>query len=373
MEQEKDFERQISATILALRLRSPFFAALALFARIYITDWIPTAATDGRDIFFNIAFWNKLSKPERLGLVAHEVLHAALLHVLRRGNRDPILWNIAADIVVNGLVLSQKGFELPEGHIRDQKLEHLSVEEIYHILQSKITTITLTVQDLLDHPKDGTFLPHEYEVIAQHWQQALQQAQAIARAAQQGNLPAHMERELAHINPAQLDWRSYLWRFLVRTPTDFQGYDRRFVGRGLYLDTLEGESVRVYVAIDTSGSVNSKVLSQFLSELVGILNAYPHLEARLYYADAACYGPYPLTANAEIPKPKGGGGTNFKPFFDEIEKELEETPSVCIYLTDGYGRFPQNAPSAPVLWVLTPGGLDEKAVPFGETVRLIPD
>jgi predicted metal-dependent peptidase len=109
---------------------------------------------------------------------------------------------------------------------------------------------------------------------------------------------------------------------------------------------------------------------------VGILRAYPHLVASLYYADAACYGPYPLTEGAEIPRPVGGGGTDFRPFFEAVQKEHEQADTqdgVCIYLTDGCGTFPAEAPVLPVLWVLSPGGLQADKVPFGETVRLIPE
>src|SRR5437764_1348702 len=113
MSKNEAFERQISAAIIQLRLRSPFFATLALFARILPSQEHPTAATDGRDIFINPRFWNGLTPAERLGLLAHEVLHAALLHVPRRGKRNPLIWNIAADIVVNGIVLAQEGFALP--------------------------------------------------------------------------------------------------------------------------------------------------------------------------------------------------------------------------------------------------------------------
>src|SRR5215469_14159300 len=83
MSKNDDFQRQISAAIIQLRLRSPFFATLALFARILPSQNYPTAATDGRDIFINPQFWRGLTSAERLGLLAHEVLHAALLHVPR--------------------------------------------------------------------------------------------------------------------------------------------------------------------------------------------------------------------------------------------------------------------------------------------------
>ncbi|GER91191.1 hypothetical protein KDW_53530 [Dictyobacter vulcani] len=45
----------------------------------------------------------------------------------------------------------------------------------------------------------------------------------------------------------------------------------------------------------------------------------------------------------------------------------------CVYFTDGYGAFPDEPPSLPVLWILSVGGLDTKSIPFGEAVRLIPD
>ena len=110
----------------------------------------------------------------------------------------------------------------------------------------------------------------------------------------------------------------------------------------------------------------------FISEVRGILNSYPHLECELYYADADVYGAYELNPDSEIPQPKGGGGTSFVPFFQKISNCWDGmTTSVCVYLTDGYGTFPNRAPELPVLWVVTPGGLDLSQFPFGETVRLL--
>jgi predicted metal-dependent peptidase len=375
--QEQAFQRQVSAAIMQLRTYSPFFATLALFARMLPAPECETAATDGRDVFLNPTFWSSLSGEQRLGLLAHEVLHAALLHVQRRGSRDPLLWNLAADIVVNGLVLSQSGFALPKGHVRNKQLEHLSVEEIYHKLQSEPDLrkkLRLAFADLLTAPPADTSPGQANAKLAQHWQQALQQARALVEVVGQGKTPEGLDRELAHLHPSHLDWRAYLWRFLVQTPTDFQGFDRRFVGQGLYLDALAGEKLRVFLAVDTSGSVSQKGMGQFLGEVQAILRAYPHLEATLYYADAACYGPYELTAETQLPRPQGGGGTDFCPFFQIVERELDyHEQGVCIYLTDGYGTFPEDAPSIPTLWVLSPGGISERQVPFGEAIRLIPD
>ncbi len=435
-------QKLISASLLRLRMKSPFFATLALFARFVLSQQLPTAATDGKDIFFNLEYLLSLPTDQQDGLLLHEVLHAALLHVPRRGVRDRTLWNIAADIVVNGIISQQGVFTLPPGGLRDPNLEHLSVEEIYELLLkdtsqcpnlpnpdllessptggvtpamngTNTTTLPLPPTDHAPNPHfvgspssplptpvflesppqdsdgeadsnssqsssqskiagDGDSLSSAKKAALEaHWQNALQQAAVIARTVNQGKLPAGMERELGALTAAQIDWRAYLWRYLVQTPTDFSGFDRRFIGRRLYLETLQGESVQVYVAVDTSGSIDRQQLRMFLSEVQGILNAYPHLKCELYYVDAEAYGPYELNPDSTLPNPQGGGGTSFVPFFEKVAASWDGyTQEVCVYLTDGYGTFPEKA-SLPVLWVVTPGGLGLEAFPFGEAVRLL--
>lgn len=362
------FGRQISRALIRLRTASPFFATLALFSDIQPRWDVPTAATDGQHIYVNPNFWAPLKPDEQVGLILHEVLHAALLHVLRRGAREAFRWNVAADIVVNGMISEQGEFTLPASAIRSPQLEHLSVEEVYEQLDGQAMTVEL---DLLD-PQTGTDSPEgaaEREAIASHWRFALNQAQVIARM--QGKMPAHLTRELEALDPSRLDWQAMLWRFLVRTPTDFQGFDRRFIGRGLYLEALEGESLRVNVAIDTSGSIGPQALQQFANEIEGILRAYPQTICDLYYADADIYGPYEITADRPLPKPRGGGGTDFRPFFEAIAAHGEREQQVCVYFTDGFGTFPDQAPFVPVLWVLTAGSIPSEQVPFGETVRFL--
>ncbi len=362
---EPELERKLSASLLRLRSRAPFFAALALFARILPTDIVPTAATDGRDIFWYPPFLHSLSPAETDGVLLHEVLHAALLHLPRRGGREPLLWNVAADIVINGIVDALPGFALPSGALRDRKLEAFSVEEVYELLErGGALRPVLDVPDLLDGG-------HGQSALEAYWRLARSQAETLARAAAQaGTLPAGLARELGVLGPASLDWRTALWRYLARTPTDFSGFDRRFFGRGLYLETLESLSLQVYLAIDTSGSVSDDQMARFGAEVLGILRAYPHLGCDLYYADAALHGPFALSD--PLPPPMGAGGTDFRPFFKAVDRTASPFgEGVCVYLTDGFGTFPAEPPLLPVLWVVTPGGLDTAAFPFGEAVRLL--
>lgn len=384
MSSDLDFQYSISASTLRLRKRSPFFATLALFASVLPSREIETSATDGKHIFVNPDYLQTLSTAQQDELILHKVLHAALLHVPRRGARDPQLWNIAGDIVVNGLIAAVEQMELSDGAIRDKQLEQFSVEEVYELLERNKTELTLTERDLLDAPPDSSdeTAPGGSEsnapatahnaALEAYWRTAFQHANIISFSVAQGRLPGTLARELGPLNPAQLDWRAYLWRYLVQTPTDFQDYDRRFIGRGLYLDALTGQSVRVYVAVDTSGSIDDQQIRILVGEVQGILRAYPHLQCDLFYADARAHGPYPLTADSEIPPPIGGGGTDFRPFFEAVERHRDPYEQiVCVYLTDGFGDFPTQPPEAPVLWVVTAGGRDLARFPFGEAVRLI--
>ncbi len=396
-----ELPRIISASLLRLRLRSPFFATLAMHARFIERADIPTAATDGRDIFYNATFLRSLPTSHLDGVLTHEVLHAALGHVTRRGARDPRKWNIAADIVVNGLI-DQQGFELPDNAVRNPELAHFSVEEIFALLPEDDETEV--DDDLLDPapgpagasnaPSNGDDLrrerstPHESGLgeasrksTERHWQQAAAQAAAVARSANHGMLPAGIERAFSLREIPSLDWKTVLWRFLTATATDFASFDRRHVHSGLYLETLEDQNLRIAVCIDTSGSIDEEAVSALTAEVQGILHAYPGLSCLLFYADADIYGPWDLRNDDEIPPAQGGGGTDFRPFFRAVTGELNELgsnpfssfngPSVCVYLTDGYGEFPDREPNMPVLWIVTPGGLDDEQFPFGEVIRLI--
>jgi predicted metal-dependent peptidase len=186
-----------------------------------------------------------------------------------------------------------------------------------------------------------------------------------------GRLPAGIERALAAATNPPLDWRALLWRHLTRTPVDFTSYDRRFLGEELYLDALDGESVRVAACVDTSGSIGDKELGRFLNELRAILAAYPAIDLDLYTCDARLQGPWKLTSDDfQPPKWEGGGGTSFVPFFEALSKS-SPAPDTAVYLTDGFGDFPAQAPHHHTLWVVTPGGLPSHQFPFGENARML--
>ena len=361
--------QQISRALLQLRMSSPFFAALLLFARLEARPGSGTAATDGRSIYYDPAFFASLGPDGITAVLLHEVLHCALRHPSRCSYRDPQLWNLAADIVVNGIISEHGQFALPKGAIEDKALERFAVEEVYELLLRQNSPVPASL--------DLDLLPAAPEEVGKqaYWPAALRHARVVSESLGKlgrGDIAAGLAREEQASDAAQLDWRSLLWRFLVRTPTDFEGYDRRFIGQGLYLDAMDAGALTVNVAIDTSGSIRPSEMSLFLAEVMRILDVYPHVICRLYYADAALYGPYELARGDPPPKPLGGGGTSFRPFFKAIGHfspgGAAEQP--CVYLTDGFGEFPEYPPLQPVLWIVAPGGLADSAFPFGQVVRL---
>jgi predicted metal-dependent peptidase len=378
-------DRALRAAMLRLRARAPFFGTLALYARFVPNEKIPTAATDGQDVHFNPAFVTSLPADQLDGLLVHEVLHAALDHVYRRGSRDAMRWNQAADIVVNGLI-AEAGLSLPDGGLRDPALERFSVEEVYAVLSREGAAREPVEPDLMPELADGVSQDGEgngerddrpgrsrnrQDRLRRQWAEATDRGASVARGRVAGTLPGGIERAFGLRQRPQLDWRAVLWRFLARAPTDFATFDRRFVHQGLYLETLEAVSLRIVIGIDTSGSIDDASLDEFRGELDGILRAYPATQAWLFYVDTVAYGPFRIEAGHELPPPQGGGGTDFAPFFAAIEHDgLVDDATVAVYLTDGEGPFPSEPPRYPVLWVVTPGGVEEEKFPFGDVIRM---
>ena len=296
----------VSELNLKLLKRAPFLATIALHAEVSVKEHpsVDVAATDGKRIFLSPSRF--LTKPlqEKLFIYAHEVLHCAFSHPLRRGEREPKLWNIAADIVVNG-VLAQSGLKAPVDALRNEDLEKVNTEEVYEqlLVKSQIVTLELPSSDLL--PAEGS---GDFSTLKGHWQSVMRRAATLARMTDVGNLPLGAELELV-LGKQQVDWREVLMRYLISTQDDYGAFDTRLIHQGLYVETLESQGLSAAVHIDTSGSLNNaEAQGQFLAELKGILNAYPAVQVSLTYGDTDLYGPFELAQDTVIPPPKEGAG-----------------------------------------------------------------
>ncbi len=377
------FEEIISKCKLQVRKECQFFGALMLFASIKETKKYDTACTDGKDIYFNMNFLKSLNSSEQNALMLHEVLHMALLHVTRRQNRDPKIWNIAADIVVNDLILRNTTFILPKGAITDKTYRDKSVEFIYESLlkNNKYKKHKSYIQDLKDGGTNDNSSQADGLEIESYWKdkiQVLKNSDMVNNSDKfgsntTGGLPDGMEREVENILEPEVNWRHALWKYVGRTPADFDDLDRRFLYRGLYLEGLMTEALEVSVCVDTSGSVSRDLIDQFVAEINGILKSYPHVKCDFFFCDCELSGPFKISSPEEIPVLKGGGGTSFVPFFKYLEKNNENhmgSHKVSIYLTDGYEEFPKFVPKDPVMWLVSADGEETSEFPFGEVIRI---
>ena len=126
-------ELRIQKARTALLLDHPFFGSLLFRLKGRECRSIATMATDGISLFYNPAFVDTLNSATLCGVLAHEVMHPALQHHVRRSGRDPKRWNEACDYAINSLLLDD-GLSLPEGVLVDERFRGWSAEQIYTLL-----------------------------------------------------------------------------------------------------------------------------------------------------------------------------------------------------------------------------------------------
>jgi len=187
-----------------------------------------------------------------------------------------------------------------------------------------------------------------------------------------GKLSGDVERAIKDSREAVLDWRALLREHITNSVPDDVSWlrpDKRYLWRGIYLPGAVRENVGyIGLAIDTSGSVSPQELQAFAAEAEGILREARPERLDVVYCNTAITGEQSFEPDDDVVlKPRGGGGTAFKPVFDRFETD----PPLClVYVTDLATRdwHLVTDPGYPVLWC-TPAHIHATA-PFGDTVRL---
>lgn len=134
-------ERDVSSYLVRLRREHPFLATLSLYVDYRFADSGPQFETDGRVVRINSNYFSELNTDQRIGTLMHLTLHAALLHPVRRGPRLAEIWNIAADIVVNGIIADTQ-FDPPPDTAVEPRYAGLSVEQVYGKLLNSGSRLT---------------------------------------------------------------------------------------------------------------------------------------------------------------------------------------------------------------------------------------
>ena len=416
MEQSVNVQRAMTKLVLS----QGFYAAMIMSSPLTPRSDIPTAATDGHAIFYNPDWLGTMPPDHIIFVLAHEVEHIVRLHCLRRGSRNPMLWNAAADHRIN-LDLINAGLKGPvDEHGRFMGLaDHKylndakwSAEAIYRDIESEsggggdgggdgnspgeqegrgsggMPKTPSGADNIFDGDvmeptgEDGEPLTaQEQDELDRVVRGRILTAVAQAKAKKDiGAIPAHLRGLLAELTQPKVDWRHELREFVRATSsedTSWNRLNRRVRHRGLKLPSLHSEKVGgLGIILDTSGSCHQEIVP-CLSEVVGIAAMVKPERIVVLFIDTHIQAEVITDAdNFEadmgdlLREPPMGGGTNLIPAFQRLEELGDFDAVIC--LTDLWTPWPESFEFGDVtLFVDTDAG--DKVEPFGRKVAYTRD
>ena len=127
----------IAALKRKMLVKYPFFGSVVASVGYKENKDISTAGTDGETIYYNPEYLKGLSVEEQTFIFAHEVCHIAFNHILRSEGKNPELWNIATDGVINQF-LKRDGLKMAPGGVDMAEAINYDAEQLYEkLLQEK--------------------------------------------------------------------------------------------------------------------------------------------------------------------------------------------------------------------------------------------
>lgn len=366
-------------------IRDPRFAYLAgifMMGKTEITDTIPTACTNGRDVMFNPAFVEGLDDAELRGLIYHEygghimMRHLSVYRPLYEV--DPKRANMACDYVVNQAIVDYRDpdfITLPAGGLQSDKYRGMDSRQVFELLNHEPDdgSGSGNGESMDHHDWDGAGELNEQE------EQALQKEieGAVRQSVLASNLIGHaVDRAIEDWLAPKVDWREALRDFVVTSCTgdDYTTYRkprRRMLTHDVYMGSPMTDRLQsVVLAVDTSLSIGQAEIDRFLAEVVGVCDAVKPDRVHLIYWGSRVVG-HERYEQGEIEdirastKPMSGGGTNVN-CVTQYMTEMGIEPTCVVVLTDGdlYGGWGQW--SCPVLWAVT----GDAVADVGQTISI---
>ncbi|MGW1350967.1 vWA domain-containing protein [Streptomyces sp. NPDC002409] len=288
-------------------------------------------------------------------VLAHEMLHAALRHGDRCGGRDPYLFNVAADYVINGWLVEMDVGTMPEGLLHDPELRGLSTEEVYDRIVTdtrrmrRLATLRgKGVGDVLGEPLDGSC--RDWVDLDEFYRRGLSQGLDLHSAGERGLLPAGLVQEIRALTHPPVPWDARLARWFdefVPRPEPVRSYARParrqastpdIPRAGRYFPPEEVARCTFGVVLDTSGSMNARLLGKALGAIASYAEARDVPAARVVFCDVAAYdaGYLPPSEIAGRVRVRGRGGTVLQPGIDLLRRAEDFPPTApVLIITDG--------------------------------------
>ena len=400
-----DVADRIIVARVGLLLRHPFFGNMA--TRLIVKncdDWCPTAATDGRHLYYNTQFFNAMSNKEIEFVIAHEILHCVFDHITRREDRIPVLHNIACDYIVNNTLVRDRIGEMVKlvQCYQDFKYDGWMSEAVYDDLfkqaEEKGQEYLDALGDLLDEHVDWekeadgdskdkkgkqgkkgdkgrpTYTKEELKKIRDEIKENMISS---AQAAGAGNTPAEVQRIIKELTEPKMNWRELLRQQIqstIRNDYTFSRPSRKAQMTGAVLPSMNfAQTIDVAIAIDMSGSIGTKQGEDFLGEIKGIMDEYQDYKIKVWCFDTAVYNEKDFTADGGEDLTEyeifGGGGTDFMANWTYM-KEQEYVPKKLIMFTDGYAWDSWGDPDyCDTVFVIHSNRDKNLQAPFGQTAH----
>lgn len=334
----------------------------------------PTAWCDGSTIAFNPWYFLNLGKDERVTLLAHELDHTMYDHAGRLGDRDPELWNIAADYVINN-DLDRQGYSFKDMRpLLDHKYDGMSTEQVYELLleehekkgKPKPSGSLSPLCGDLREPEQGAGAPGRHEIVSK----IIQAVQAAHMAKEAGSLPGEIQGVIDSFLDPVLPWEKLLRRYFTEMSNDDYSWkrpNRRY--EDIYLPTMIGDNGLDHLIyyLDVSGSITDEQALRFFSEVRSIHKDLQPKLLTLVMFDTKIQDEITFTPDDAFDKIEitGRGGTSLAPVYDHIVKHK---PTAAIIFSDMYVHAMKEDPSVPLLWIVMDN--PRAQVNFGKMIHL---
>lgn len=351
------------------------YSSILMVGDVQFKDDLPTAATNGRDVFYNPEFVESLTQQELVFLVLHENGHKVYQQLsLWKGlwKENAQLANMAADYVVNlplaALAKKYPQFiRVPSMALVDQQYSGMDTQEVFNKLKQN----GAGAGGSLDEHKLEELSEIEEQSLSEEILDALRQGQLLS-----GKMNGTGDLDVSALLEPKIDWREQLREFVSavcvgRDDSTWRRPNRRWLHQDTYMPSAVSETLgSIAIVLDTSGSISRELVSCFLSEVVGVCNQVQPELIHLIECDAKVqrhevYDASNQHAIADIKTLKGGGGTDMVEALEYIERN-RLNPEVTLVLTDGYTPFP-NTLARPTLWAIT----TNIVAPIGVTIRMV--
>lgn len=416
-----------------LQIKNTFFGRLILALDFREDTSVNTMGINHKGIVvYNKDFIENINGKELIGVMAHELLHLALLHHFRFAGKIHEISNIAEDICINAMLIKDN-YKLPMVEIKDekgnvtdkvnglvpdvhdtieldfsickinikdcsQKSAEMIYEEIIKSVRKHTKNISLSNESLDElNSKEGEQLAKGIKevakkVIDEHKKinkggmskkerdKAQKQVEGMIREAlelskMRGDTPSGLDRIWGELNEEKFDWKTLLQRYITELlPYDqsWRNFGKKTYGTGIYSPMTLREQINVSVAIDVSGSIEEKDLTEFMSEIVGVAKQFKNrIKMTIITHESEVIDTFSAFNDDDVKniKIRGCGGTSFEPVVDYVKENIKETKCL-LWLTDGYGEKKLERQPFNIIWVLTEDGEDDLCRDSGKILWL---